>query len=56
MIASAPSSASVLAGCLVGANPIIWSNDDFNDLAGDVPLDVILREMRAADFAGSEYG
>jgi len=42
--------------CLVGANPIIWSNDDFSDLAGDVPLDTILREMREAGFAGSELG
>jgi myo-inosose-2 dehydratase len=42
--------------CLDGANPIIWSNDDFNDLAGDVPLDTILAEMRAAGFAGSELG
>src|SRR3954468_13157218 len=45
-----------LPHCLVGANPIIWSNDDFNDLAGDVPLDTILREMREAGFAGSELG
>jgi inosose dehydratase len=45
-----------LRDCLVGANPIIWSNDDFDDLAYDVPLDVILREMRAAGFAGSELG
>jgi inosose dehydratase len=42
--------------CLVGANPIIWSNDDFSDLAGDVPLETILREMRAAGFAGTELG
>jgi len=42
--------------CLVGANPIIWSNDDFGELAGDVPLETILREMRAAGFAGSELG
>ncbi|HVU15428.1 MAG TPA: myo-inosose-2 dehydratase [Candidatus Didemnitutus sp.] len=42
--------------CLVGANPIIWSNDDFNELAGDVPLDTILREMRGAGYAGSELG
>lgn len=42
--------------CLVGANPIIWSNDDFDELAGDIPLDTILREMRAAGFAGSELG
>lgn len=45
-----------LRHCLVGANPIIWSNDDFNELAGDVPLDTILREMREAGFAGSELG
>ncbi|MBL9210252.1 MAG: myo-inosose-2 dehydratase [Opitutaceae bacterium] len=42
--------------CLVGANPIIWSNDDFNELAGDVPLDTILAEMRAAGYAGTELG
>jgi myo-inosose-2 dehydratase len=42
--------------CLVGANPIIWSNDDFADLAGDVPLDTILAEMRAAGYAGTELG
>jgi inosose dehydratase len=45
-----------LRDCLVGANPIIWSNDDFDDLAGDVPLETILREMRAAGFSGSELG
>ncbi len=45
-----------LRHCLVGANPIIWSNDDFDDLAGDVPLDTILREMREAGFAGTELG
>ena len=42
--------------CLVGANPIIWSNDDFAELAGEVPLDTILREMRASGYAGSELG
>ena len=50
------SSRPLLPHCLVGANPIIWSNDDFNELAGDVPLDTILREMRAAGYAGSELG
>lgn len=49
-------SAPLHRDCLVGANPIIWSNDDFDELAGDVPLDTILREMRAAGFAGSELG
>jgi inosose dehydratase len=46
----------LLPHCLVGANPIIWSNDDFNELAGDVPLTTILREMRSAGFAGTELG
>src|SRR5687768_7174804 len=45
-----------LRDCLVGANPIIWSNDDFNELAGDVPLDRILHDMRAAGYAGTELG
>jgi inosose dehydratase len=45
-----------LTECLVGANPIIWSNDDFAELAGDVPLDTILREMREAGFVGTELG
>ena len=38
----------VLTGVQVGANPIIWSNDDFAELAGDLPLDTILRDMRKA--------
>lgn len=45
-----------LRDCRVGANPIIWSNDDFDDLAYDVPLNTILAEMRLAGFAGSELG
>jgi inosose dehydratase len=45
-----------LPHCLVGANPIIWSNDDFDDLAGGVALGTILREMRAAGYSGSELG
>jgi inosose dehydratase len=53
---SAPKASVQLRDCLVGANPIIWSNDDFNELAGDVPLDTILREMRAAGYAGTELG
>ena len=53
----APATSPVqLRDCLVGANPIIWSNDDFPELAGDLPLDTILGEMRAAGFAGSELG
>lgn len=45
-----------LAGCQVGANPIIWSNDDFPELAGDLPLDDILRDMRDSGYAGTELG
>jgi inosose dehydratase len=45
-----------LRDCLVGANPIIWSNDDFDELAGKVPLETILGEMRAAGYAGTELG
>ena len=52
----ASASPALLRDCLVGANPIIWSNDDFEELAGDVPLDTILRDMRAAGFAGTELG
>lgn len=56
MSASTPSAPVRLRDCLVGANPIIWSNDDFPELAGDLPLDTILREMRAAGYAGTELG
>ncbi len=56
MPSSAPAVSVLHRDCLVGANPIIWSNDDFNELAGDVPLDTILGEMRAAGFAGTELG
>lgn len=40
----------------VGANPIIWSNDDFHDLGGDIPLEQCLSEMQLAGYAGSELG
>ena len=40
----------------IGAQPIIWSNDDFHDLGGDIPLDTCLSEMREAGYAGSELG
>ena len=40
----------------IGVNPIIWSNDDFLDLGGDIPLERCLAEMQAAGYAGSELG
>ena len=44
------------AKVFVGANPIIWSNDDFVELNGDLPLDELLADMARAGFAGSELG
>ncbi|MGH2570442.1 MAG: myo-inosose-2 dehydratase [bacterium] len=40
----------------VGVNPIVWSNDDFHDLGGDIPLSQCLAEARAAGYAGIELG
>lgn len=40
----------------VGANPIIWSNDDFLDLGEDISLERCLSEMHDAGYAGSELG
>ena len=40
----------------IGANPIIWSNDDFHDLGGDIPLQQCLAEMAQAGYAGTELG
>jgi inosose dehydratase len=40
----------------VGVNPILWSNDDFHDLGGDIPLERCLAEMHAAGYAGTELG
>ncbi|HTO04200.1 MAG TPA: myo-inosose-2 dehydratase, partial [Opitutus sp.] len=56
MTAPAQTSPVQLRHCSVGANPIIWSNDDFAELSGDVPLETILREMKAAGYAGTELG
>lgn len=40
----------------IGAQPIIWSNDDFHELGGDIPLERCLREMGEAGYAGTELG
>ena len=40
----------------IGAQPIIWSNDDFLDLGADIPLERCLREMQEACYAGTELG
>lgn len=40
----------------VGVNPIVWSNDDFRDLGGDISLERCLAEMKQAGYAGTELG
>ena len=40
----------------IGAQPIIWSNDDFYELGEATPLDQCLSEMKAAGYAGTELG
>lgn len=45
-----------LRNCPVGINPIVWSNDDFQELGGGTSLDRCLAEMSAAGYAGAELG
>jgi inosose dehydratase len=40
----------------LGANPIIWSNDDLRELGGDIPLETCLAEARQIGFKGMELG
>jgi inosose dehydratase/3D-(3,5/4)-trihydroxycyclohexane-1,2-dione acylhydrolase (decyclizing) len=40
----------------LGANPIIWSNDDLRDLGADTTLETCLAEARAVGFEGMELG
>ncbi|MBA3447789.1 MAG: myo-inosose-2 dehydratase [Pseudaminobacter sp.] len=40
----------------IGANPIGWSNDDMQEIGGDIPLEQCLREAKAAGFVGMELG
>ena len=53
---SRPAQSMTHLGVRVGVNPILWSNDDFRDLGGDVPLERCLAEMHAAGYAGTELG
>jgi len=45
-----------LASCPVGINPIVWSNDDFQELGGNTSLTRCLADMNAAGYAGAELG
>ena len=40
----------------IGANPIGWSNDDMQEIGGDIPLETCLKEAKAAGFVGMELG
>lgn len=40
----------------IGANPIIWSNDDLRSLGATTSLDTCLREARLAGIEGMEMG
>jgi inosose dehydratase len=40
----------------LGANPIIWSNDDLRELGGETPLETCLAEARDIGFEGMELG
>ena len=40
----------------LGANPIIWSNDDMRELGGDTTLETCLAQARQIGFEGMELG
>jgi inosose dehydratase len=40
----------------IGANPIIWSNDDMPELGGNTPLETCLSEASRIGFEGMELG
>ena len=40
----------------LGANPIIWSNDDLRELGADITLETCLAEAQAVGFEGMELG
>ncbi len=40
----------------IGANPIIWSNDDLKEIGGDITLETCLRNAKQAGVEGMELG
>jgi inosose dehydratase len=40
----------------LGANPIIWSNDDLRELGADITLETCLKQARDIGFEGMELG
>jgi len=40
----------------LGANPIIWSNDDMRELGAETPLETCLTQARQIGFEGMELG
>src|SRR5262249_38701854 len=43
-------------GIHLGANPIIWSNDDLRELGADISLETCLGQAREIGFEGMELG
>jgi inosose dehydratase len=42
--------------CLIGINPLTWTNDDMPELGGSTPLETCLAEAKLAGFDGVELG
>ena len=40
----------------MGANPVGWSNDDLQEIGGDIALETCLKEAQEAGFVGMELG
>lgn len=40
----------------LGVHPINWSNDDFQDLGGHIPLESCFADMQEAGYTGTEVG
>jgi sugar phosphate isomerase/epimerase len=40
----------------IGANPIGWTNDDLQDIGGDMPLETCLAQAKEAGVVGMEKG
>ena len=40
----------------IGANPIGWTNDDLQEIGGDIPLETCLAQAKEAGVVGMEKG
>ncbi|WP_144880340.1 myo-inosose-2 dehydratase [Gluconacetobacter diazotrophicus] len=56
MQAQFPTHRKLTMSAKIGANPIIWSNDDMPELGGETPLETCLAEAHSAGMEGLELG